>query len=748
MENFLAAAGGAAENRPRPTTESKALLSQCKELARARLSRIISDALDKVENDLLVLVDSTPSRTEQQVLLEAMSQVKQHRGDISAAFDQCFADIFDRRLNAKRDSDQIKSQELSLESMTLVEDGAMEETLAINELARKTRNGLDPDQVLGIRARFGHLLAQDALADEANPLSTEAVFEALKQACATIPGEFAVKRSLLTAFQPYVAAGMRNVYADVNQNLIAHHVLPRIKHHVQRSAAPANANQAMGLSQMLATSQAMAAGQPAGMPGMMGMPGAMALSGALDLSMLLSNVMSGPPAARQQVARMMSDPARYSLESAMTTPATPALVNSLTQLQANMAAGMYDGRADYMSALDQQVRTQSHPLDQLTIELVTMVFDYILEDKDVPDTVKGEISRLQIVAVKAALFDRTFFARRQHPMRQLLDRIASAAQDPEIDTAFGSKFIGDLHRITSDIVGGFEEDLGVFKTALDQLDEAIANNTAAQRQVVDTTVAKLVREEEREAAHAEALIEIRKRLNRKTQSFVREFLYQWWSHTLVEARVNDRQGADSWDERLTVVDALAWSVSSLKTAEVQKLAAMLPGLMRSLLRGMNAIEMSADARHSFFTQLMQTHTSAINTAKALSRSSETPAKELGVAVPEPEPEPEPEPVVAQASASGTFDAGDLYQHSVKSLERGALVEFVEGDKVTRAKLTWISPKNTIFLFTSLAGGAKQFSPSSLAEQLKAGSVRIVEEAGALIDRVVGAIVNEQNASTV
>ena len=49
MDNFLAAAAGAAEGgRPRPTTESKALLSQCKELARARLTRIIVDALDKV----------------------------------------------------------------------------------------------------------------------------------------------------------------------------------------------------------------------------------------------------------------------------------------------------------------------------------------------------------------------------------------------------------------------------------------------------------------------------------------------------------------------------------------------------------------------------------------------------------------------------------------------------------------------------------------------------------------------------
>jgi hypothetical protein len=41
--------------------------------------------------------------------------------------------------------------------------------------------------------------------------------------------------------------------------------------------------------------------------------------------------------------------------------------------------------------------------------------------------------RLQVVAVKAALIDRSFFARRQHPMRRLLDRITELASDPDAD---------------------------------------------------------------------------------------------------------------------------------------------------------------------------------------------------------------------------------------------------------------------------------------------------------------------------
>ena len=231
----------AGDTRPKTATESKALLSQCRELARTKLSRIIADALVKVENDLFVAAEACTSRAEQQVLFEAMAQAKQHRADIAKSFDRFFIEIFERRIDARRGSTG-KAQELKLEELTILDDNAVEEDLVISDLARKTKNRIDQDQMMGIRARFGHLLSTEELEDSSNPLSPEAVFEALRLSCAQIPGDFAVKRSLLNAFQPYVAAGITTVYADVNQNLIAHQVLPRIHHRVKRTAEGAGPN--------------------------------------------------------------------------------------------------------------------------------------------------------------------------------------------------------------------------------------------------------------------------------------------------------------------------------------------------------------------------------------------------------------------------------------------------------------------------------------------------------------------------
>ncbi|HTO46575.1 MAG TPA: DUF1631 family protein [Burkholderiales bacterium] len=730
----------------RPATESKALLSQCRDLARSKLSRIVAEALDKVENDLFAAAEASTSRAEQQVLFEAMSQVKLHRADIATSFDRFFIEIYDRRTAATRGAG-VPSAAPTLGELTLVDDAAMEEDLIVNDLARKTRNRIDPEQLLGIRARFGHLLSSEQVEDDtANPLCPEAVFEALKMACGKLPGDFAVKRSLLNAFQPYVAAGITTVYADVNQNLISHHVLPRIRHQVKRAAdigvASTNpalaASQAMNLAQLMGGAQGAAAMTQSQLMNLG--QNALAMSGALDLSALLAGVMNGG-AARAQVTRMLADPSRYAMEATLTsTPASPALMTSLSALQ-SAAMPAEGGAFDFMSALGDQVRAQSNPLDQLTIELVTMVFDYILDDKNVPETVKGEISRLQIVAVKAAILDRTFFARRQHPMRQLLDRVAEVAADPDIATEEGTRFILELRAMVDYIVHQFTDDLAIFTAALDTLEQMVEENRETRQQELAPTTSELARKEEAEIAHATALAEIKRRVTRKTPAFVRDFLYQWWTKTLVDAYMKEREGDDSWTHRLGVVDALVWSVSPLRTGEIQQLASMLPTLMRSLLRGMNAIEMAADARHGLFNQLMQAHTASINAAKAQSKGQTVPT---AADVARIEDAPVSEPLPPEEPAEAPPETDDYHVHTAMALERGAVIEFMDGAAAVRAKLSWVSPKQTILLFTSSAGGARKLAPKAFAELLRQQKARVIEVSEALMDRVVHAMMGPES----
>ena len=827
----------------------RALLVQCREMARAQLAKTLAAAIPAIEEELFARSDHASSTIEQQTMLDAMMLARQHRSTLMANFERAFGEVFDRRLNARAEDELAKTRPLSLADLSLVDAQSVERELTVVELARGVKNQIDTDQQHALRMRLGVLLGDDRLSDRRNPLAPEVAFEALQIACEQMLSTEQVKRALLASFQTHVATSIGQVYADINISLVAHNILPVIRREVERVAGETHSTgttqgfvpNAMNRSGAHAAGGRGAfAGALSGFGGGNGHPGgngnngggggggnygnygsngvngggngsAGGADGAFggwsgqhgaaqgsgsggmshgEIGTLLTNALQSPPQMRRVVARMMAEPARYDFEQAMKTPAAPELLASLASFQAG------GGEMPTLAALTEAVRSHSHPLDLLTIEFVSVVFDRILEDRSIPESLKAIISRLQIVAVKAAILDRTFFARRDHPMRRLLDHIARAATDPEIDTAGESTFVAGLRLIVSDIVNEFKEDLAIFAPAEARLDALLASIAAAQQQD-NVAMTREIEERERfEVATASAMAELKRRMDVASPIFVREFLIQWWSRALVQSYTRELEHDESWTHRLGVVDALVWSVGSLGRNEIGQLAAMLPKLMRNLQLGMNAIAMPEEVRRQFFAQLMAAHTATINGVKAMSRSQpimpiQPSSEQFGEPTQPSRPlhsrppglattamNTLPAPSLATGSVSGlnsgtTSQSGavervgpshessamrspdldesnpiaDFFQHAVSALERGTIVEFLDANPPVRMKLGWISPKRTTFAFTSTAHPARQFTITQLADALRGGDVRIVEASEDLMDRVVRSVVSEAVADT-
>jgi len=271
------------------------------------------------------------------------------------------------------------------------------------------------------------------LADEQNPLGPEAIIDALDRTCGESATDTAAKRSLLSAFQPYIADGMTDVYAEVNAMLVARNILPKIKPAIQRSVGTSSLpgslpglsalTDALGrtgpnsLAQLLNATQPMNLLDGAGQGGM-STSQAMRLSGMVsgpqgsipkttgpnmpsiglsaEATAALAQIAVGPRDARRHIVRMLAEPSRHSFDAAIATPATPQLLQQLSVLQDQLSL-TGNLTQSWLRALDQDVRNQSHPLDQLTIDFVAALFDIIFHDKSISDAVKAEIARMQIV---------------------------------------------------------------------------------------------------------------------------------------------------------------------------------------------------------------------------------------------------------------------------------------------------------------------------------------------------------------
>ena len=78
----------------------------------------------------------------------------------------------------------------------------------------------------------------------------------------------------------------------------------------------------------------------------------------------------------------------------------------------------------------------------------------------------GKLMR-QIPILKVAILDRHFFEHKKHPARQLLDSISRSALGWSNDHYKEQRLIDKIEQVVDFLLNEFEQDIGVFQTALD-----------------------------------------------------------------------------------------------------------------------------------------------------------------------------------------------------------------------------------------------------------------------------------------
>ncbi|MCU0898584.1 MAG: DUF1631 domain-containing protein, partial [Burkholderiales bacterium] len=125
-------------NASRPN--ALALVARIRELARAELAAGVKSGLDVLPQTLRDQEAAATGIVEQRLLAEAAGRARASRDTILIGFEQRFLESFDKRLDRGRPG--VPSQPLSLDQLTLVEDGLIEDQIAIGKLRSKTLNEL------------------------------------------------------------------------------------------------------------------------------------------------------------------------------------------------------------------------------------------------------------------------------------------------------------------------------------------------------------------------------------------------------------------------------------------------------------------------------------------------------------------------------------------------------------------------------------------------------------------------------
>lgn len=703
------------DDAPIDPARRSALLQDCSGMVVSQLSGAIAEALKKVGDDLTALALRNRDPAAQQALLDAVTLVRRHHADIEARFREMFADIFARRIHGDDDG----PADAPAGGLALVDDSVIEEKIAFDRIIQRARSKLDPDEVLGIRARLGVLAAGDWFDEDNHPAAPEAVFEALRRTLAQLNAEAGVRDALLDAIEPHVSSNLGAIYTTVNERLRSNHVLPRIRPQVVTAKAQARRAKA---AQPPAPAPDSAVAAPAADPAIESVP-----AGEDPFVLLAARLADGTTPARLAAARLLANPASFG--AGKSPPAVETgLLDSLHAIQ----AGCGESGAGGPRLLDEMLekgRTMGSPLDQLTVEIVSQVFDHLYADRRLPDTIKQQMLRLQVVAVKAALIDRSFFASRRHPMRRLLDEICRAASDPDADVGPDSALVGGVAEIVDWLLASFESDLSVFDDAAMRLDLLLSIESQRRMERDAALTRQAERLEALVLAQEQARAEIRARAGESAPAFMVDFLDRSWYRVMAMLRVED--GDAAWRDALACIDALVWSVQPKESPEIPRLASLLPKLIAELNRGLARAGVDKSDQERFFNELLKRHGEVIQRAKVGAAGPASPLPAFG--------QPAAPPREAVASRPAEPPVSPEIARQLGDLRRGDTLELLEPDGARRRlRISWVSPTRRLFVLTRHPEVARPVERAELARWLATGRVRLAD-AETAIERTIATI---------
>jgi hypothetical protein len=196
-------------------------------------------------------------------------------------------------------------------------------------------------------------------------------------------------------------------------------------------------------------------------------------------------------------------------------------------------------------------------MDADTIDLVGMLFEHLSKDVKPDSQVQQLMTRLQIPLLRVALKDKSFFTRRSHPARQLLNSVAESGlfwlDDESDDRALVEKMRVVVDRVSAEYDDGTE----IFEDLLGDLSKHLTTiarkSEVAERRHVDAAKGR----ERLEQARSTASRAIGERIGKKNPpALIKTLLEQAWTDVLALTMLRQGESSDAYRRRIAVADQL------------------------------------------------------------------------------------------------------------------------------------------------------------------------------------------------
>lgn len=672
------------------------LVTVCRRQLADTVPRLMQELFEHVDDELYQLADKSASDVLQTRYFDAMRELRKLRAEIEQRFLHRQTEHFDTfwvhpQLSGDDASTQVARDG---DELSLVGDEELEENLAVSSMVSKAENRYHRE-LFALNMRFAQLVNIPDLTTRQNPVGPFVLAEGFRDAMRLWAGDLGVRLVIFKLFDRYVMGYIGGLYDDLNDTLIDAGVLPKIVQRVRRNPVAPSIQRARDESS--SPGDGGVVGQPVGddvsQEQILGMLSQLLSTRRVQAGMQLHSGRlpgSGPSPQYTNLPQVESHDLVHALSALQQDIATevPVSASEIQELQTELLITL--GRQLDMGSTEAPAK-RLNQVDQDVIDVIGMLFDFILDDRNVPDAMKALIGRLQIPMLKVAVLDRTFFSNKQHPARRLLNQLAHAAMGWVDDgDRSGKSLYGRIESIVARILGDFSDDVGLFSQLFDDFSSFVERENRGA-EVAEERINQVTRGQEQllvaRRRVAEVLNDYRESQPDMPKAVV-DILREGWHDVMLLAFLREGEESAAWRHSREAVGELIWSVQpKAEQDERQKLLKSIPELLKKLRDGLNNISFDQHRASQLFKELQTCHIAALR--------GESDSIETGVleeAIPEMAADGK-EPVVIDDEA----------QAQAKSLAIGQWLEWQQDDKWVRGKLSWRSEVTDNFIFVNRKG---------------------------------------------
>ena len=563
---------------PMPT-----LFVQLKDCGQKAAMPLLQALFDHVDDALFEMADKADSNAAQNMYFESMREVRLKRRGMELAFLKSIEGAFSVLANVE--SAQVESHsavELGSADLSVVSNDELDELMASGSLISKAeKRFVEPLSLLV--ARINSLLPAKKLSVSTIPLGPAVICQAFIDACHALDTDVNTKLVLFKLFDRYVIDGLGELYEACNQLFVRAGVMP------ETTATSALSTGAVGVQS--SASQA-------------------------------SEVFSSLQKLLQSVPQVTGSNQGVGLQASGMAPQIPreSLMALLSHVQHQLAVTPSSGSAvslDLQQAINtlflEQLPGQVASIGKLeddTINLVSMLFQFVLEDRNLAEPIKVLLARMQIPIVKVAMEDKSFFSKGGHPARKLLNALATAClgwQEPKkIET---DPLYKKISSIVNNLLEDFDGDGEVFQTILADFNDFLTlekrRASLIEQRTLDAEDGKAKSELAREAVKA---VLQDKLMGQSLPPVVMTLLQEAWSNVLFLLYLKEGVESEQWQQGITVVDELLWSVAPMHdSSDRKRLLKLIPQLLKSLRNGLSQVAFNPFKMNTLFDELENIH---------------------------------------------------------------------------------------------------------------------------------------------